>query len=216
MGRMGSSKGSRRARRTFSEEFMAGAVRLVLDEGKTIGAVARELDLTPSSLANWVRHERADRTKGRTGLTTEERRAGAAPERKPRVTDRAINPKKSRGLLREAPAVRFAWIAAEKAVFTISELCRTLDVTPSGFYAWRQRPESAHTQTDRRLAFWCARRSTQADSAISAAAMNLVFASSERTAIRLVWLTSALTRSLRTPMVERSTRTKRFGPKLRP
>ena len=49
------------------------AVRLVLDEGKTIGAVARELDLTPSSLANWVRHARADRTKGRTGLTTEER-----------------------------------------------------------------------------------------------------------------------------------------------
>ena len=34
---------------------MAGAVRLVLDEGKTVGAVARELDLTPSSLANWVR-----------------------------------------------------------------------------------------------------------------------------------------------------------------
>ena len=52
---------------------MAGAVRLVLDEGKTIAAVARELDLTASSLANWVRHARADRTKGRTGLTTAER-----------------------------------------------------------------------------------------------------------------------------------------------
>ena len=52
---------------------MAGAVRLVLDEGKTIGAVARDLDLTPSSLANWVRHAQADRTKGRTGLTTAER-----------------------------------------------------------------------------------------------------------------------------------------------
>ena len=52
---------------------MAGAIRLVVDEGQTIGAVARELDLTPSSLANWVRQARADRTKGRTGLTTEER-----------------------------------------------------------------------------------------------------------------------------------------------
>src|SRR5229473_3281108 len=73
MSRMGSSKGGRRARRQFSDEFMAGAVRLVLDEGKTIGAVARELDLTPSSLSNWVRHAQADRTKGRTGLTTAER-----------------------------------------------------------------------------------------------------------------------------------------------
>ena len=45
----------------------------MLDEGKTVGAVARELDLTPSALGNWVRHARADRTKGRTGLTTEER-----------------------------------------------------------------------------------------------------------------------------------------------
>ena len=73
MSRMGSKKTGRRARRQFTDEFMAGAVRLVLDEGKRVGAVARELDLTPSSLANWVRHAQADRTKGRTGLTTAER-----------------------------------------------------------------------------------------------------------------------------------------------
>ena len=73
MARMGSSNGRRRVRRQFSEEFRIGAVRLVLDEGKTVGAVARELDLTPSSLAKWVQHARADRTQGKTGLTTEER-----------------------------------------------------------------------------------------------------------------------------------------------
>jgi len=63
----------RRVRRGFSPEFKAEAVRLVLDEGKTIGAAARELDLTASALGVWVRHARADRTKGKTGLTTEER-----------------------------------------------------------------------------------------------------------------------------------------------
>ena len=73
MARMGSDKLGRRVRRQFTDEFRAGAVRLVLDEGKTIGAVARELDLTPSALGVWVRHAQADRTKGRTGLTTEER-----------------------------------------------------------------------------------------------------------------------------------------------
>ena len=73
MARMGSQGSGRRVRRQFTDEFIAGAVRLVLDEGKTVGAVARELDLTPSALGNWVRHARADRTKGRTGLTTEER-----------------------------------------------------------------------------------------------------------------------------------------------
>ncbi len=71
--RKGSRTAARRARRQFSEEFRIGAVRLILDEGKTVGAVARELDLTPSALAQWVKQARADRTKGKTGLTTEER-----------------------------------------------------------------------------------------------------------------------------------------------
>jgi transposase len=73
MSKMGSSNKVRRARRQFTEEFRTGAVRLVVDEGKTVGAVARELDLTPSSLAKWVDQARADRSDGKTGLTTAER-----------------------------------------------------------------------------------------------------------------------------------------------
>jgi transposase len=63
----------RRQRRSFTDEFKAGAIRLVLDQGKTIAQVARDLDLTPSALAGWVEQARADRSKGKTGLTTEER-----------------------------------------------------------------------------------------------------------------------------------------------
>jgi transposase len=66
--------GGRRTRRVFTDEFRAGAVRLVLDEGKTVGAVARDLDLTPSALSTWVQRARADRTKGKSGgLTSAER-----------------------------------------------------------------------------------------------------------------------------------------------
>jgi transposase len=66
------SKG-RRLRRVFTDEFKAGAVRLVLDEGKSVGQVARDLDLTETALREWVNRARADRTQGRTGLTTAER-----------------------------------------------------------------------------------------------------------------------------------------------
>jgi transposase len=38
----------------------------VLDEGKSIGAVARDLDLTATALPEWVNRARADRTHGRT------------------------------------------------------------------------------------------------------------------------------------------------------
>lgn len=66
--------GGRRARRVFSEEFRAGAVRLVLDDGRTAGAVARDLDLTESALRAWVVRAQANRTKGKSGgLTTLER-----------------------------------------------------------------------------------------------------------------------------------------------
>lgn len=67
------SKADKRARRSFTDEFKAGAVGLVLDEGKTVAQVARDLDLTASALATWVEHSRADRSKGKTGLTTAER-----------------------------------------------------------------------------------------------------------------------------------------------
>ena len=73
MSRMRSGRGGRRPRRQFSEEFKDGAVRLVLDEGKTVGAIARELDLTASALSLWVRQARAERTKGKSGLMKEER-----------------------------------------------------------------------------------------------------------------------------------------------
>ena len=64
---------SRRPRRRFDDDFKAQAVRLVLDEGKSIGAVARDLDLTETALREWVQRARANRTRGRTGLTTAER-----------------------------------------------------------------------------------------------------------------------------------------------
>jgi len=73
MSRMAKTEG-RRARRKFTAEFKAGVVRLVLDEGKTAGAVARELDLTDSAVREWVARAQAERTKGKSGgLTTAER-----------------------------------------------------------------------------------------------------------------------------------------------
>ena len=63
----------RRPRRQFDDDFKAQAVRLVLDEGKSVGSVARDLDLTESNLRIWVERARADRTDGKTGLTTAER-----------------------------------------------------------------------------------------------------------------------------------------------
>uniref|UniRef100_UPI0038993C6B transposase n=1 Tax=Myxococcus qinghaiensis TaxID=2906758 RepID=UPI0038993C6B len=52
-------KKPRRPRRSDPEEFKTGAVRLVLEEGKTTSQVARDLDLTLSALRTWVDLSRA-------------------------------------------------------------------------------------------------------------------------------------------------------------
>ena len=78
------SKKSRRPKRVFTDEFKAGAVRLVLDQGKTVVQAARDLDLSQSVLRTWVERSRANRTNGKTGLTTAEREELAALRKKVR------------------------------------------------------------------------------------------------------------------------------------
>jgi putative transposase len=48
--------------------------------------------------------------------------------------------------------VRFAFIAAEKAAFPVTVLCRTLAVSRAGFYAAQARPPAARARADNRLA----------------------------------------------------------------
>jgi putative transposase len=47
--------------------------------------------------------------------------------------------------------VRFAFIAEEKAAFPVRLLCRTLQVSRAGFYAWQGRPPAPRARADDRL-----------------------------------------------------------------
>jgi putative transposase len=46
----------------------------------------------------------------------------------------------------------FRFVEQEKATYPVQLLCRTLGVSPSGYYAWRDRGPSAHARTDAELA----------------------------------------------------------------
>jgi transposase len=64
---------AKRARRSFTPEFKAEAVKLVTETGKTVGQVAIELDLTETALRRWVQQASVDEGPGPEGAlaTTE-------------------------------------------------------------------------------------------------------------------------------------------------
>lgn len=64
----------KRQRRKFTDEFKAKAVQLIQSSNKTVAEVARDLDLSASSLGNWLKQAEIDAGRGPAGaLTTEER-----------------------------------------------------------------------------------------------------------------------------------------------
>jgi transposase len=64
----------KRGRRKFTKEYKAEVVRLIVDGGKTVGQVSRDLDLTESAVRQWVKQARIDAGQGAPGaLTTAER-----------------------------------------------------------------------------------------------------------------------------------------------
>ena len=65
---------TKRKRRFFDAAFKAEAVRLCKVGDRTIGQVARDLDLTETALRDWVRRAAIDAGEGPAGeLTTSER-----------------------------------------------------------------------------------------------------------------------------------------------
>ena len=59
-------------RRRYDPEFREGAVRIVRETGKSVAEVARDLDLNPGTLGNWVNKDKVERGEAE-GLTLDER-----------------------------------------------------------------------------------------------------------------------------------------------
>src|SRR5919201_1682129 len=68
----------RRKRRKFTAEFKAEVVSLVRSTGKTVGQVARELDLTETAVRAWVKQAAIDKKRDPQGPLTSEERAELA------------------------------------------------------------------------------------------------------------------------------------------
>ncbi|HDV8191438.1 TPA: IS3 family transposase [Enterobacter hormaechei] len=134
----------------YPEEFKIEAVKQVVDRGHSVASVATRLDITTHSLYAWIKKYGPDSSanKEQSVAQTEIRRLQKELKR---VTDERDIFKKSRGVLRKAVRLRYAFIRDNTCCWPVRLLCRVLDVHPSGFYAWLQQPHSQRHQADLRL-----------------------------------------------------------------
>ncbi|EGT4286934.1 IS3 family transposase [Cronobacter sakazakii] len=134
----------------YPEEFKTEAVKQVVDRGYSVASVATRLDITTHSLYSWIKKYGPDSSthKEQSDAQAEIRRLQKELKR---VTDERDIFKKSRGVLRKAVRLRYAFIRDNTCCWPVRLLCRVLDVHPSGFYAWLQQPHSQRHQADLRL-----------------------------------------------------------------
>lgn len=90
-------KRAQRPRRSYTPEFRADVVRMVREESRSIPELARALDLTETSVREWVKRAEID-DGDRPGLTTDERAELAELRREVRVL------REERDLLKRATA----------------------------------------------------------------------------------------------------------------
>ncbi|EKT1335443.1 IS3 family transposase [Salmonella enterica] len=134
----------------YPEEFKIEAVKQVVDRGYSVSSVATRLDITTHSLYAWIKKYGPDSS---TNKEQSDAQAEILRLQKglKRVTDERDIFKKSRGVLRKAVRLRYAFIRDNTRCWPVRLLCRVLDVHPSGFYAWLQQPHSQREQANQML-----------------------------------------------------------------
>ncbi|WP_275256526.1 IS3 family transposase [Klebsiella quasipneumoniae] len=134
----------------YPEEFKIEAVKQVIDRGHSVSSVATRLDITTHSLYDWIKKYGPDSSTNKEQSDAQAEIRRLQKELK-RVTDERDIFKKSRGVLRKAVRLRYAFIRDNSLCWPVRLLCRVLDVHPSGFYAWFKQPYSQRHQVDLRL-----------------------------------------------------------------
>ncbi|HHX9803851.1 TPA: IS3 family transposase [Salmonella enterica subsp. enterica] len=134
----------------YPEEFKIEAVKQVVDHGYSVSSVATRLDITTHSLYAWIKKYGPDSSTNKEQSDAQAEIFRLQKELK-RVTDERDIFKKSRGVLRKAVRLRYAFIRDNTRCWPVRLLCRVLDVHPSGFYAWLQQPHSQREQANQML-----------------------------------------------------------------
>ena len=143
-----------KTRRTYSREFKLEALQLVETSGKSVPQIERDLGIGKGCLYRWrdefeAEGQQAFPGHGRLPAEQEELRQSEREDEMSRQ-QRDIR-KRSSGHLLASKQMRFQFIKDHQDEFPVIRMCQELEVSPSGYYAWRSRPPSQRTQANQEL-----------------------------------------------------------------
>jgi len=143
-----------KVQKTYTQEFKREAVRLAQTSGKPITHVARELGISDTSIHQWRKELTEHGPEAFPRQWASDRPGGRSSSPQTRVGNCEAGAryiKKSAGHLFAQPARNYQFIAEYRREYPITTMCRVLEVSVSGYYAWSKRSPSQHARSDAQL-----------------------------------------------------------------
>ncbi|WP_254660230.1 MULTISPECIES: IS3 family transposase [Lysinibacillus] len=140
-------------RKSYDKEFKLEAVQLV-ESGKRVAEVARELDLAEQTLHNWVKKFSKDGEAAFVGsgnLKPEDKENKELEKRIRDLEEENAILKKANGHLCKRPEVVYNFIQQHRHEFRVAKMCEVLGVSRSGYYEWLNRPKSNQKERKEKL-----------------------------------------------------------------